>query len=242
MPTLRRLPHACATWSRACRECGSGRSHAQRDLFEQILLDTAVKDGRLTTAQQMLELRRMADRTGWRSTPRCAVTADSACRTCDQARARACSRAPHPLEAITEESQCPATQLKICSSHRRAARRTLDLTRALIRFPTVNPPARLIVPARNSSAKRLRARGFAVDYVHAAARPATTSLTRASMSLLGAQQDARTLRAFQWPHRCRAKRRRVTLDPFAPGEGQPSLRRACDMKAVSLHPSSRSKP
>src|SRR5580698_1220413 len=36
-----------------------GGSHAQRDLFEQILLDTAVKDGRLTCAQQMLELRRI---------------------------------------------------------------------------------------------------------------------------------------------------------------------------------------
>jgi len=43
------------------RMAEAGGSHAQRDLFEQILLDTAVKDGRLTTAQQMLELRRMAD-------------------------------------------------------------------------------------------------------------------------------------------------------------------------------------
>ena len=42
----------------------AGGSHAQRDLFEQILLDTAIKAGRLTTAQQMLELRRMADPNG----------------------------------------------------------------------------------------------------------------------------------------------------------------------------------
>jgi hypothetical protein len=42
----------------------AGGSHAQRDLFEQVLLDTAVKDGRLTAAQQMLELRRMADPQG----------------------------------------------------------------------------------------------------------------------------------------------------------------------------------
>jgi tetratricopeptide (TPR) repeat protein len=41
-----------------------GGSHAQRDLFEQILLDTAVKDGRLTCAQQILELRRVADPNG----------------------------------------------------------------------------------------------------------------------------------------------------------------------------------
>jgi tetratricopeptide (TPR) repeat protein len=39
----------------------AGGSHAQRDLFEQILLDTAVKDGRQVTAQQMLELRRTSD-------------------------------------------------------------------------------------------------------------------------------------------------------------------------------------
>jgi hypothetical protein len=39
----------------------AGGSHAQRDLFEQILLDTAVKGGRSTSAQQMLELRRAAD-------------------------------------------------------------------------------------------------------------------------------------------------------------------------------------
>jgi hypothetical protein len=46
------------------RMAQAGGSHAQRDLFEQILLDTAVKDGRLTYAQQMLELRRVADPNG----------------------------------------------------------------------------------------------------------------------------------------------------------------------------------
>jgi hypothetical protein len=38
-----------------------GGSHAQRDLFEQILQDAALKSGRLTAAQQMLELRRNTD-------------------------------------------------------------------------------------------------------------------------------------------------------------------------------------
>jgi hypothetical protein len=46
------------------RMAEAGGSHAQRDLFEQILLDTALKSGRLTTAQHMLELRRMADPNG----------------------------------------------------------------------------------------------------------------------------------------------------------------------------------
>jgi tetratricopeptide (TPR) repeat protein len=41
-----------------------GGSHAQRDLFEQILLDTAIKGRRTVAAQQMLELRRGADPQG----------------------------------------------------------------------------------------------------------------------------------------------------------------------------------
>jgi hypothetical protein len=41
-----------------------GGSHAQRDLFDQILLDTALKSGRSVAAQQMLELRRSADPDG----------------------------------------------------------------------------------------------------------------------------------------------------------------------------------
>ena len=41
-----------------------GGSHAQRDLFEQILLDAGLKSGRLVAAQQMLELRRKMDPDG----------------------------------------------------------------------------------------------------------------------------------------------------------------------------------
>jgi tetratricopeptide (TPR) repeat protein len=41
-----------------------GGSHAQRDLFDQILLDTAIKSRRTVAAQQMLELRRAADPQG----------------------------------------------------------------------------------------------------------------------------------------------------------------------------------
>jgi hypothetical protein len=42
----------------------AGGSHAQRDLFDQILLDTAIRSGRYAAAQQSLELRRRADRDG----------------------------------------------------------------------------------------------------------------------------------------------------------------------------------
>jgi hypothetical protein len=42
----------------------AGGSHAQRDLFEQFLLDAAIRSGRRIPAQQMLELRRMSDPNG----------------------------------------------------------------------------------------------------------------------------------------------------------------------------------
>ncbi len=41
-----------------------GGSHAQRDLFDQILLDSLLQSGRLVQAQQALELRRQADPDG----------------------------------------------------------------------------------------------------------------------------------------------------------------------------------
>jgi hypothetical protein len=41
-----------------------GGSHAQRDLFEQMLLDSAIKSGHCVAAQQILELRRAADPDG----------------------------------------------------------------------------------------------------------------------------------------------------------------------------------
>ena len=46
------------------RMAEAGGSHAQRDLFEQVLLDAARGSGRLAVAQHMLELRRSADPCG----------------------------------------------------------------------------------------------------------------------------------------------------------------------------------
>jgi hypothetical protein len=48
----------------APRMAEAGGSHAQRDLFEQLLLDAALKSGRLVGAQQQLEMRRNADPAG----------------------------------------------------------------------------------------------------------------------------------------------------------------------------------
>jgi succinyl-diaminopimelate desuccinylase len=47
----------------------------------------------------------------------------------------------------------------------------VDLTRALIRFPTVNPPGEAYRPCAEFIGERLRARGFAVEYVRAAGTP-----------------------------------------------------------------------
>jgi Flp pilus assembly protein TadD len=57
-----------AAWRRLAvampRMLEAGGSHAQRDLFEQILLDAAIKSGRSTLAQQLLEERRRSDPDG----------------------------------------------------------------------------------------------------------------------------------------------------------------------------------
>jgi tetratricopeptide (TPR) repeat protein len=77
----------------------AGGSHAQRDLFQQVLLDTAVKSGRSTVAQQMLELRRAADPHGVPvNTALAAVYAELGLpEQADQARARAAfTRSLHP--------------------------------------------------------------------------------------------------------------------------------------------------
>jgi tetratricopeptide (TPR) repeat protein len=64
--------YACGDYDRAWlhlsnvapRMAEAGGSHAQRDLFEQFLLDAAQKSGRLVGAQHLLELRRSVDPCG----------------------------------------------------------------------------------------------------------------------------------------------------------------------------------
>ena len=47
----------------------------------------------------------------------------------------------------------------------------VELARALIRFPTVNPPGEAYQPCAEFIGRRLRARGFVVEYVRAAGTP-----------------------------------------------------------------------
>src|ERR1700724_77881 len=47
----------------------------------------------------------------------------------------------------------------------------VDLTQALIRFPTVNPPGEAYQPCAEFIGRRLSAHGFAIEYVRAAGTP-----------------------------------------------------------------------
>jgi hypothetical protein len=81
------------------RMAEAGGSHAQRDLFEQLLLDAALKSGRLRVAQHVLELRRSADPLGVPvNTALAAVYGQLGLLSlADQARSRAAlTRARHP--------------------------------------------------------------------------------------------------------------------------------------------------
>jgi hypothetical protein len=77
----------------------AGGSHAQRDLFDQILLDAAIRSGRLVLAQQVLEQRRAYDPDGVPLNAALAVVYDDLGlpELAHQARVRAqLTRARHP--------------------------------------------------------------------------------------------------------------------------------------------------
>jgi tetratricopeptide (TPR) repeat protein len=99
--------YARSDYDRAWRELGramprmieAGGSHAQRDLFEQIFLDAAMASGRMSAAQQMLELRRAADPDGVpiNTALACVYAKLGLATLADEARGRvAAARARHP--------------------------------------------------------------------------------------------------------------------------------------------------
>ncbi|HMK87440.1 MAG TPA: acetylornithine deacetylase/succinyl-diaminopimelate desuccinylase family protein [Steroidobacteraceae bacterium] len=59
----------------------------------------------------------------------------------------------------------------LCTSIDRRREELVELTRALVRFPTVNPPGEAYRPCAELIGQRLLKRGFAVDYVHAQGTP-----------------------------------------------------------------------
>lgn len=55
----------------------------------------------------------------------------------------------------------------LCESIEGRREELVELTRELIRFPTVNPPGEAYRPCAEFIGRRLRPRGFSIDYVHA---------------------------------------------------------------------------
>ena len=51
------------------------------------------------------------------------------------------------------------------------AEEMVELTRDLIRFPTINPPGEAYEPCARFIGERLQARGFEVEYVRATGTP-----------------------------------------------------------------------
>jgi succinyl-diaminopimelate desuccinylase len=109
----------------------------------------------------------------------------------------------------------------------------VDLTRALIRFPTVNPPGEAYRPCAEFIGERLRARGFAVEYVHAAGTPGDSE-HYPRINVIGRRAGAA-------PGPCVHFNSHIdvvqsgggwTLDPFAAvvKDGRVYGRGACDMK------------
>ena len=109
----------------------------------------------------------------------------------------------------------------------------VDLTRALIRFPTVNPPGEAYRPCAEFIGNRLRARGFAVDYVRAEGTPGDTERYP--------RLNVIARRAGEAPNPCVHFNGHIdvvqsgggwTVDPFAGAvqEGRVYGRGACDMK------------
>jgi succinyl-diaminopimelate desuccinylase len=59
----------------------------------------------------------------------------------------------------------------LCRAIEERREEIVDLTRELVRFPTVNPPGEAYRPCAEFLGARLARRGFAVEYVHAEATP-----------------------------------------------------------------------
>ena len=109
----------------------------------------------------------------------------------------------------------------------------IELTRELIRFPTVNPPGDAYQPCAEFIGRRLRERGFAVQYVHAAGAPGDTMRHPRINVVARREGDA--------PGPCVHFNSHIdvvqtgagwTLDPFAAivQDGMVYGRGACDMK------------
>ena len=109
----------------------------------------------------------------------------------------------------------------------------IELTRALIRFPTVNPPGEAYRPCAEFIGDRLRTRGFTVDYVHAAGTPGDTE-RYPRINVIARRASAAPGPCVHFNSHIDVVQSGAgwTLDPFAAvvKDGRVYGRGACDMK------------
>jgi succinyl-diaminopimelate desuccinylase len=109
----------------------------------------------------------------------------------------------------------------------------VELTRALIRFPTVNPPGEEYGPCARFIGDRLCARGFCVDYVHAAGTPGDDE-RHPRINVIARREGASTGPCVHFNGHIDVVQSGGgwTVDPFAAvvKDGRVYGRGACDMK------------
>jgi succinyl-diaminopimelate desuccinylase len=121
----------------------------------------------------------------------------------------------------------------LCKSIDERREELVELTRALIRFPTVNPPGEAYRPCAEFIGDRLRARGFAVDYVRAAGTPGDSERhPRINVIARRAGASAGPCVHFNGHIDVVQAGGGWTMDPFAAvvSNGRVYGRGACDMK------------
>jgi len=109
----------------------------------------------------------------------------------------------------------------------------VELTRDLIRFPTVNPPGEAYRPCAEFIGRRLRARGFSVEYVHGAGTPGDDE-RHPRINVVGRREGAAPGPCVHFNSHIDVVRSGAgwTVDPFAAvvKDGRIYGRGACDMK------------
>ena len=109
----------------------------------------------------------------------------------------------------------------------------VELTRELIRFPTINPPGEAYQPCAEYIGRRLQARGFTVDYVRAAGTPGDSD-RYPRINVVARREGARSGRCVHFNSHIDVVQTGAgwTLDPFGGllKDGKVYGRGACDMK------------
>jgi len=109
----------------------------------------------------------------------------------------------------------------------------VELARALIRFPTINPPGEAYQPCAEFIGRRLSDRGFAVNYVRAAGTPGDTE-RYPRINVIARREGSVAGPCVHFNSHIDVVQSGAgwTLDPFAavPGDGKIYGRGACDMK------------